>query len=227
LSELKNTFLGIAAHDLRSPIGFIRMIVHFLLDASDELSEAELKSFLNDIETQANYMLGFLNDLLDVTQIEAGKLNLKLEPVDLDDLLREAVYRHARMAAPKGTQVLLEPDSTGQVTADPARLGQAVDNLISNAVKYSPPGSTVKVNVQQTEEGWRVSVQDQGPGLTAEDRQHLFQNFARLSARPTGDEKSVGLGLAITRRVIEAHGGKIGVDSEPGQGANFWFTLPA
>jgi signal transduction histidine kinase len=226
LNELKNTFLGIAAHDLRSPIGFIRMIVHFLLDASDELSEAELKSFLNDIETQANYMLVFLNDLLDVTQIEAGKLNLNLESVDLDDLLRETVHRHARMAAPKGTQVLLEPDSTGQVTADPTRLRQVVDNLISNAVKYSPPGSTVKVSVQQTEEGWRVNVQDQGPGLTAEDRQHLFQDFARLSARPTGGEKSIGLGLAITRRVVEAHGGKIGVDSEPGQGANFWFTLP-
>ena len=227
LSELKNTFLGIAAHDLRSPIGFIRMIVHFLLDPSDELSETELKAFLNDIEAQTNYMLGFLNDLLDVTQIEAGKLNLKLEPVDLDDLLREAVYRHNRMAASKGTQVLLEPDSTGQVTADRTRLGQVVDNLISNAVKYSPPGSTVKINVEQAGEGWRVNVQDQGPGLTAEDRQHLFQNFARLSARPTGDEKSVGLGLAITRRVVEAHGGKIGVDSEPGQGANFWFTLPA
>jgi signal transduction histidine kinase len=226
LDELKNTFLGIAAHDLRSPIGFIRMIVHFLLDASDELSRAELESFLNDIEKQANYMLAFLNDLLDVTQIEAGKLNLKLESVDLNDLLREAVYRHSRMAAPKGTQVLLEPDSTGQVTADPTRLRQVVDNLISNAVKYSPPGSTVRVGIQHTGNGWRVNVLDEGPGLTAEDRQRLFQNFARLSAKPTGDEKSVGLGLAITRRVVEAHGGKIGVDSEPNRGANFWFTLP-
>jgi signal transduction histidine kinase len=111
--------------------------------------------------------------------------------------------------------------------ADPARLLQVIDNLISNAVKYSPPGSTIRVALLQDQRGWRINVKDEGPGLTPHDRQNLFKDFVRLSAQPTGGEKSVGLGLAITRRVVEAHGGKIGVDSEPGQGANFWFMLPA
>jgi signal transduction histidine kinase len=114
----------------------------------------------------------------------------------------------------------------GQVKADPVRLHQVLDNLISNAVKYSPPGSKVWVSAQRMPAGWQVNVQDEGPGITEKDRRRLFQDFARLSARPTGDEKSVGLGLAITRRIVEAHDGQIGVDSEPGQGATFWFILP-
>jgi signal transduction histidine kinase len=226
LNELKNTFLGIAAHDLRSPIGFIQMIIHFLANAADELSEEEFSSFLNDMSQQTSYMLDLLNDLLDVSQIEAGKLSLNLETVEMGHFMQETVKRHSKLAAPKGTRVVLESLSPGQATADPARLRQAIDNLISNAVKYSPPGSTVNVGVQQLQNEWRVNVQDEGPGLIPEDRQYLFQNFARLSAKPTGGEKSVGLGLAITRRIVETHGGKIGVDSEPGQGANFWFTLP-
>ena len=171
-------------------------------------------------------MLGLIDDLLDVSQIEAGRLNLNLEMVEIDNLVKETVNRHAKMAACKGTRVLLETSVAGLVKADPARLRQVIDNLISNAVKYSPPGSRVHVGLRRTNEEWRVNVRDEGPGLTPEDRQHLFQSFARLSARPTGGEKSIGLGLAITRRMVEAHGGKIGVDSEPGQGANFWFTLP-
>jgi hypothetical protein len=102
-----------------------------------------------------------------------------------------------------------------------------MDNLLTNAVKYSPPGSTVQVSVQPEGDGWRINVQDEGPGITEEDRQKLFEDFARLSARPTGGEKSTGLGLAIARRIVHAHGGEIGVDSIPGHGATFWFTLPA
>ncbi|MBN1221284.1 MAG: GAF domain-containing protein [Anaerolineae bacterium] len=227
LNEVKNAFLGMAAHDLRGPIGFIQMISQFLLEPSEEVSENELKDFLDDIYRQTNHMLTLIDDLLDVSQIEAGELNLNLVTVEIDKLVSEAVSRHAKMAAPKGTQVLLETISRGSAMADPVRLRQVVDNLISNAVKYSPPGSRVTVGVERIDGDWRVNVKDEGPGLTDEDRRHLFQNFARLSARPTGGEKSVGLGLAITRRVVEAHGGTIGVDSEPGLGANFWFTIPA
>ncbi|MBN1993836.1 MAG: GAF domain-containing protein [Anaerolineae bacterium] len=227
LNELKNTFLGIAAHDLRGPIGFIQMITHFLSEPSEDVSPAEMESFIKDINQQTTHMLVLIDDLLDVTQIEAGKLTLKLGTVALDQFMAAVVARHAKVAASKGTRVILETTPHGSVMADPARLQQVVDNLISNAVKYSPPGSMVKVGVRQTGDGWRINVQDEGPGLTAEDRRHLFQNFARLSARPTGGEKSIGLGLAITRRMVEAHGGEIGVDSEPGRGANFWFTLPA
>jgi signal transduction histidine kinase len=115
---------------------------------------------------------------------------------------------------------------SGIVLVDPTRLRQVVDNLISNAVKFSPPGSLIKVYARQQEAGWWIGVQDSGPGITSEDRQRLFQDFSPLSAKPTAREKSIGLGLSIARQVVEAHGGQIGVDSEPGQGATFWFILP-
>lgn len=226
LNELKNTFLGIAAHDLRNPIGNIRLITHLLLEAQNDLSQRQCLALLNDINAQTNHMLSLLDDLLDVTLIEAGKLSLQLQPLDLGQFLTEIVQRHAMMAGPKGTQVVLEQVPPALAKADPVHLRQVVDNLISNAVKYSPPASRVTVAVERNSAGWRINVTDQGPGITEADRQNLFKDFARLSAQPTGGEKSVGLGLAISRRVVEAHGGQIGVDSLPGQGANFWFTLP-
>jgi signal transduction histidine kinase len=171
-------------------------------------------------------MLALLNDLLEVTQIESGKLSLNLEPVHLRGFLDEAVQQQAMLAAPKGTRVLLQAVPEGTVVVDPLRLRQVVDNLISNAVKFSPPGSTVRVSAERILAGWQVNVQDEGPGITEQDRNRLFQDFARLSAKATGGEKSTGLGLAISRRVVEAHGGQIGVNSEPGHGATFWFMLP-
>jgi len=171
-------------------------------------------------------MLGLVEDLLDVSQIESGKLELNQTALQLDTVLQDAVKRHNQLATPKNTRVDLAETPAGQVYADPRRLRQVLDNLISNAVKYSPPGSTICLKAERIPDFWKVSVRDQGPGITPEDREKLFQDFARLSARPTGGEKSTGLGLAITRRVVEAHGGRIGVDSTPGQGATFWFTLP-
>ncbi len=226
LNDLKNAFLGMAAHDLRSPIGLIQMTAELLVDPEAQLSVEQQTKFLLDIQRHAGHMLTLLNDLLDVTQIESGNLGLETAPIDLAALLTEAVKWHAQVAAPKGTRVQLQPVEADGVSADPLRLRQVVDNLISNAVKYSPPGSLVRVDLQRFNRGWRIAVQDQGPGLTPADRQRLFQDFARLSARPTGGEKSTGLGLAIVRRIVEAHGGQVGADSETGPGTVFWFTLP-
>jgi signal transduction histidine kinase len=171
-------------------------------------------------------MLPLIDNLLDITQVESSQLILCKEALALDEFLRETVHRHGLLAEPKGTRVQLGTVPAGQVLADPVRLRQVCDNLISNAVKFSPPGSLVQVRAQRQADHWRIEVQDQGPGLTEADRRRLFQDFARLSAQPTGNEKSSGLGLAIARRIVEAHGGRIGADSEPGRGATFWFTLP-
>lgn len=226
LNDQQNAFLGIAAHDLRSPIGLIQMTAQLLLDSEAQLSPEQQTKFTQDILRHTDHMLRLLNDVLDVTQIESGNLSLEETPIELADLLAEAVKWHALVATPKGTRVQLQPVIAGRVLADPLRVRQVVDNLISNAVKYSPPGSLVRVGMQQIDRGWRIAVKDQGPGLTSADRQRLFQDFARLSARPTGGEKSTGLGLAIVRRIVEAHGGQVGAESTPGQGATFWFTLP-
>jgi signal transduction histidine kinase len=226
LDNARNAFLGMAAHDLRNPLNTIRLSTALLAHPNFAPAEADRISILKEIGAQVDYMLALLNDLLDVTSIEAGRLQLAPQAVALDSFLEATVIRHAQLAAPKGIKVVLAPVPAGAVQADPLRLRQVLDNLISNAVKFSPSSSAVHVSAQPVKDGWRLAVADQGPGLTAEDRQRLFQDFARLSARPTGGEKSTGLGLAITRRMVQAHGGQIGVDSEPGQGATFWITLP-
>jgi hypothetical protein len=227
LNEHKNTFLGIATHDLRSPLSLFEMATSMLLDADAGISDEERLILLRDMERQARHMLSLIDELLDVTAIESGHLRLELMPLSLGSFLAEAVERHQNMARPKGTRVILSlAGEEGTVRADPVRLRQVLDNLISNAVKYSPAGSIIQVSAAREASAWRISVTDQGPGILPEDRARLFQAFARLSAHPTGGERSTGLGLAITRRVVEAHGGEIGVESVPGQGATFWFTLP-
>jgi signal transduction histidine kinase len=130
------------------------------------------------------------------------------------------------LAGRKDITVTLTNHHAGVVFADRKRLRQVLDNLISNAVKYSPAGSTVEVHQILRRGWWRVEVKDQGPGLTAPDRQAVFEYFTTLSAKPTGGESSTGLGMAITRRVVEAHGGDVGVDSQPGAGSTFWFSIP-
>jgi signal transduction histidine kinase len=171
-------------------------------------------------------MLDLLNDLLDVTQIEMGELRLKVTSLQIDRFLEQSVGLHTQTARSKGTTVVLKDAPNATVIADPMRLRQVMDNLLTNAVKFSPPGSTVQVSAQQEGSGWRINVQDEGPGIPEEERGKLFQDFGRLSNRPTGGEKSTGLGLAIARRIVNAHGGQIGVDSLPGHGSVFWFTLP-
>ncbi len=227
LNELKSTFLGIAAHDMRGPIGNIQMITDVMLNDGIAFNKDEQTRFIQNISKQSTHMLSLLNDLLDVTRIEAGKLVLNFEKFEITPFLSQIIARHAMVASAKNTKVkLTEPIPHGYARADTGRLQQVVDNFISNAVKYSPAGSLIQVGAELTNEGWKICVKDQGPGITAKDREQLFQDFAKLSAKPTGGEKSVGLGLAISRRIIEAHGGSIGVDSTPGNGARFWFVIP-
>ena len=225
LNDLKNSFLGVAAHDLRNPISNIQLAVSLMMDTRFNIPEDERQAMFAEITSQTHYMLNLLNDLLDISQIESGKLSLDLMPIELGNFLQDIVMRHNRLAAVKGTTVRLAPTPAGSALADPMRLQQIMDNLVSNAVKYSPEKSDILVYTEKTEDEWQICVQDEGPGLTEEDQQRLFKDFARLSAKPTGGEKSTGLGLAITKRVIQAHGGQIGVESTAGKGATFWFTL--
>lgn len=226
LVDLKNTLLGLAAHDLRGPLGFIQMSAAVLSDPAFDLDQNEASTLISDIHRQSTHLLTLIEDLLDVSLIETGKLELKPARLSLRPLLENAVNWHTRVASAKGTRVILEDAPEGEIVADPLRLRQLLDNLISNAVKYSPPGSTVRVAAGRQDGAWQVRVADEGPGIQENDRQFLFKDFSRLSAQPTGGEKSTGLGLAISRRLVEAHGGHIGVESQAGKGATFWFSIP-
>jgi len=223
LNETKDRFLGMAAHDLRNPVSSVLMAAEYLSTCA---VEEEHRVFVDDITQQARYMLELINDLLDVSQIESGALELQRQEIDLDEFLDLEVQRHARLADGKGTVIKFAPSGGGTALADPVRIRQVVDNLISNAVKYSPSGSTVRLSVRKLASGWRVQVKDEGPGIAPDDRARLFGYFTKLSTRPTNGESSTGLGMAISRRIVEAHGGEIGLDAPPEGGSAFWFTLP-
>ncbi len=222
LNETKDRFLGMAAHDLRNPVASVLMAADYLAGSIEE----EHRTFVRDIAQQAKYMLGLINDLLDVSQIESGVLELERQEVPLGEFLTSEVQRHAKLAESKGTTIKLHPTNGALVSADPLRLRQVVDNLISNAVKYSPAGSTVNVSVERAARSWTVQVQDEGPGIDSAEKARLFSYFGTLSNKPTGGESSTGLGMAISRRIVEAHGGEIGLEPHPDGGSIFWFTLP-
>ncbi len=226
LNEMKNRFLGMAAHDMRNPLSVVLSASEYLLDESSGPLNEDQHHLASIINLCSKRMITLLNDLLDVHKIETGRLELTLDDVALEPLLHDAISMHTALAARKAITVVSGKTEPLVVHADANRIGQVIDNLIDNAVKYSPPGSTVTVSADHHDGHARVAVRDQGPGIPPEEHPRLFQDFSRLSTRPTGGEASTGLGLAICRRIVEAHKGEIGVISTPGQGSIFWFTLP-
>jgi signal transduction histidine kinase len=226
LNQLKNKFLGIAAHDLRNPLSSIRGFSEILLsEGAGPLSE-EQKEFLTIIYHASEGMLALVNNLLDISVIESGKLDLQLKRQPLQKLLAERL-RMSRIIGEKkqiGLQATCEeiPD----VLVDGNRIAQVIDNLIGNALKFSPPGSMVYITLRREGEAAKISVRDQGPGISPQDQAKMFGEFQRLSAKPTGGEKSSGLGLAIVKKIVEAHKGSLGVESQLGLGSTFFFTIP-
>ena len=232
-NEAKNKFLGMCAHDLRNPLASIRGLAEFLRDPAIGPLNAEQADIVSSIHGASHSMLDLVNELLDIATIEAGELRLSLAPAPLRDLAEKSVRLAAIEAARKGTRIELDPESASPVVPlDAARIRQVVDNLLSNAVKYSPPGSLVLVRIDGPADPAApgamavLSVRDQGPGIPEAERGRLFQDFGRLSVKPTGGEKSTGLGLAICRKIIEAHRGQIGAANQPGGGCVFSFCLP-
>jgi two-component system, sensor histidine kinase and response regulator len=227
LNQLKNKFLGIAAHDLRSPIaniiGLSDIILGYLDAGTADLGQ---DTKLRTIHTLADNMLGLIDELLDVSIIESGRLELKLRPVNLRPLLVESIRLNRAMADKKGIDLSIDLESVPDALLDPPRIIQAFENYLNNAVKYSPPGTTITISLTADAEGVRVGVTDEGPGISESDQARLFTAFEKLDTKPTGGEPSTGLGLAIVRKVIEAHGGTVFVHSRPGAGSTFGFVLP-
>jgi signal transduction histidine kinase len=172
-------------------------------------------------------MLSMVNELLDVATIEAGELKLSAERHNVGELIEKSVYLANIDAAKKKTQIAFAPPA-GPVfaTIDNAKIQQVVNNLLSNAVKYSPPGSQVTIELRADGQHCIFGVKDQGPGIPENERDKLFKDFGRLSAKPTGGEKSTGLGLAICRKIVEAHRGTIEARNLPAGGCEFRVTLP-
>lgn len=225
MNELKNRFIGMAAHDLRNPLASICGFSEILIEG-EGLGPDDKSEYLRIINSSSTHMLKLVNDILDVAVIESGKLELSLVPTSLSEIIRERVIVFEPLALKKKSKLITNFMQDDICDLDKGRIIQAIDNLISNAIKFSPAGSVITIDEHVGAQHVSVTVRDEGPGLSKEDLKLMFQDFKKLSAKPTGDEGSTGLGLAIVKRIVEAHKGEIRVESVLGEGASFIFKLP-
>ena len=227
MNEEKNEFMGIAAHDLRNPLSAIQGYAEMIIEDAQSLAHRDLEGNGQRIREAAKRMTEMVQNFLDANRIERGELKLNMAISDLSPLLQSVLETQSPHATAKGQNIQLElPPTPTLALADVSITLQVFENLVSNAVKYSPPGKKIFVRLKAEAGVVRFEVEDQGPGLSKEDQKKLFGKFARLSAKPTGGEHSTGLGLSIVKRLVEAMNGKVWCESELGMGATFIVTIP-
>ncbi len=227
LNQLKNQFLGMAAHDLRAPAGVVINYTEFVLDEAGSTLSAEHREFLETSLAAATGMLRLIENFLDLAVIESGKLRLEPAPTSVPEIL-DGLGPVARLiAGKKKITLLLDPGHDARrLSVDAPKLRQALLNFINNAVQHSVPGQRVWVSVRWEPAQVVFAVRDEGQGISPEDQARLFTAFGRAGTKKTAGERSTGLGLAIARQVIDAHGGRLWVESRPGEGATFLISLP-
>jgi two-component system sensor histidine kinase/response regulator len=237
MNEEKNEFMGIVAHDLRNPLGAIRGYAEMVLEEMQSVrpsppedfarAVSEVTQCTTRIHDASQRMAEMVRNLLDANRIERGEMKLSVAPAELKALAASVVESQRSRATAKQQSLALESEAEPvNVLVDQGLMVQVLENLVSNAVKYSPPGKPIFVRLKTNGSAARCEVQDQGPGLSAEDQKRLFGKFARLSAKPTGGEHATGLGLSIVKRMVEAMNGQVWCESEPGKGATFIVQLP-
>ena len=226
LNRQNNQLVGMAAHDLRNPLGVIRGYGEFVLKDGANLSENQ-RTFVQRIYDSSDFMLSLVEDLLDYSRLNAGVLDLRKVEVSLPDLLRNIASLNRIIAEKKSIRIEehYAPDLP-RVQVDPGKIEQVINNLISNAVKYSHPDTGIQIFADRQADVVRISVRDQGQGIPATELGGLFEPFVRASVQGTAGEKSTGLGLAIVKNIVEGHGGRIEVRSSVNQGSEFTVTLP-
>jgi signal transduction histidine kinase len=225
----KGEMLGIAAHDLKNPL---QSIMGFVQLAMLEEPPPNIENYQKEIYKASEQMLGIITSLLKSTQLEVGKLELNKQETDIAQLASAAVGQNRGSAELKRIQLIITADEGCVSDVDPDRMKEIIDNLVGNAIKYSPSDKSIWVRVYRhqpanADDVLRISVRDEGQGLTDEDKKKLFGMFQRLSAKPTGNESSTGLGLSIVKQLVELHGGKVWADSDgKNKGAEFIVELP-
>jgi two-component system, NtrC family, sensor kinase len=226
-SRHKSEFLANMSHELRTPLNAIIGFSQVLRDELfGEVNEKQA-DYLGDMLSSANHLLSLINDILDLSKVEAGQIELEVAPFSLREALESGVVMVRERATRDGIRVALATDpGLDLVEGDERRIRQVIFNLLSNAVKFTPAGGAVDLNAARVDGEVWVTVSDTGPGLASQDHQRIFEEFQQAD---TGLElrEGTGLGLALSKRLVELHGGRIWVDSELGRGSSFVFTLPA
>ncbi len=227
LNALKDRFLGMAAHDLRKPLGAIMAYVGFLRDEASAVLTTEHAGFLAIIDQAATRMRGMIDGFLDVAVIQSGKLRLDRAPVAAERILTGIRPILDVAARTKGVLLTYDfGDGTLVLDVDAGKVEQVLINLVGNAIEHSSPGATVSLSMRPVGTAAVFTINDEAGGIPADRFEHLFEPFERAGTRKSGGERSIGLGLAITHKIVSEHGGKIRVESQWGSGSTFTVELP-
>jgi signal transduction histidine kinase len=225
-SKHKSQFLANMSHELRTPLnailGYTQLIVNRIYgDVPDKIADA-----LARVELSGRHLLALINDVLDLSKIEAGQLTLSLKPYRMRELLHEVLAAMQPLAEAKGLLLTASaPDDLPTATGDDRRMKQVLLNLIGNAIKFTERG-TVAIDVAQTGDRVTIRIADTGPGISPADQARIFEEFQQADSSTTREKGGTGLGLAIVRRIVGLHGGTVGVESVLGHGSTFWLTIP-
>ena len=227
LDRLKSEFVAVVSHEVRTPLTSIKGSLELLGDDRFHKLPPPQRELLGICQANAERLITLINDILDFSKLESSKLSLNIERVEIGRVLTEVTENIRSLAAGKGIQIEVKIDpSSGKVDADPMRIGQVATNLIGNAIKFSPENGRIEVFASGDESQVTLSVKDYGRGISARDLNRLFQRFAQLDSSTTRKAGGTGLGLVISKGIVEQHGGKIWVESAEGQGSTFSFSLP-
>lgn len=226
LNSDKDDFISVAAHDLRNPLSVI-LTATTLLKSEEEPDKENIEEYSELIQISTDRMLNLVNNMLDIQSVENGSVELQLEKLDVNDLIQQSIKHFEKTAEVKKIELIsqLEEDAA-LIKCDSSTMIRVFDNILSNAIKYSPQGSRVWIDTKETENSIRVSIKDEGPGLTEEDQEKLFTRFSSLSSSPTGNETSTGLGLYIVKKLVTSMDGEVRCKSTYGEGTEFIVEFP-
>jgi signal transduction histidine kinase len=226
LDRLKDEFISLVSHELRTPLTSIRGYLELLLDGGAGDLTDDQSRFLSVVDRNSKRLMHLVGDLLFLAQVEAGKLTLELEEIEIDDIVTESVEAAKPIADDKGIALRASLESIPSMVGDRARLGQLLDNLVSNALKFTPSGGSVDVCVSLDGGEAVIEVVDTGIGIAPSDQAHLFDRFFRSSEATQRAIPGTGLGLTIAKTIVERHGGSIEVESAAGEGTTMRIRLP-
>lgn len=226
--HLQSLFLANVTHEFRTPLSAINASVEFFLDEMENLTRDEIKQLLQSIHLSVTALQTLIDNLLEASNIEAGRFVVHLRPVDLEEVVTQSVRVVAPLLNRRYQQLLIhKPDRLPPIKADPVRLEQVLVNLLSNASKYGPVHQCIELSIEPHPGHMiRIGIADRGPGIPLSEQPNLFRRFVHLDTKD-GSQYGIGLGLSLVKVIVEEHGGQVGVQDRSGGGAIFWFTLPA
>jgi len=227
LNRMKDVFLGTASHELKTPLTSVIAYAELLDDHEGKLSRDQAREFVGRLRGEAQRLLGLIEDILDLSRLESGKLALKPRQLDISEVVRGAIETTRSMAQKYGVVVKSELQADlPTLTVDEVKVRQVLVNLIVNAIKFSPRDTPVLLGAHLDGTFVRIEVTDRGPGIAPDTATHIFELFGQNVPEDADTRGGLGIGLHLVKRITELHGGHVGVNSRPGEGSTFWVRLP-